>query len=123
MADFIKADIRGLKCDNYDCDYVDMTIPYESYEKYVNAECPKCSENLLTEEDYESVKLLVEQAQKLNAELLKRSKEEEFVVETGGESIKVSVDLDGKGGCTIKVSKTNGDGKVEYYKGISEYWY
>ena len=42
----------GLKCDNPECDYVNMDIPRNEYEKWVNKPCPKCGENLLTEEDY-----------------------------------------------------------------------
>jgi predicted RNA-binding Zn-ribbon protein involved in translation (DUF1610 family) len=42
----------GLKCDNPECDYVNMEIPRSEYEKWINKPCPKCGENLLTEDDY-----------------------------------------------------------------------
>ena len=45
----------GLVCDNPDCDWEDMSIPSEDYEKWVNAKCPKCGEVVLTEEDYQGV--------------------------------------------------------------------
>lgn len=45
----------GLKCDNPSCDFVDESIKREDYEQWVNAPCPKCGENLLTEEDYNNV--------------------------------------------------------------------
>jgi len=42
----------GLKCDNPDCDWQDMTIKHEDYPQYINFPCPQCDENVLTEEDY-----------------------------------------------------------------------
>jgi len=44
----------SIQCDNETCDYV---IPYsEEIENntaaFINAPCPKCGENLLTEQDY-----------------------------------------------------------------------
>ncbi len=50
--------ITGLKCDADGCDYKDMTISFEDYEQYINAPCPECGANLLTEADYETVKVL-----------------------------------------------------------------
>jgi len=45
----------GLVCDNPECDWEDMSIKVEDYEQYLNAPCPKCGENILTEEDYKGV--------------------------------------------------------------------
>lgn len=42
----------GLQCDNESCDYVNMDIKTEDYPNWVNEPCPKCGENLLTEDDY-----------------------------------------------------------------------
>jgi hypothetical protein len=50
----------GVKCDNKSCDYIDKTATVERYSEYLNKPCPKCGENLLTEEDYNL-------AQQLNA--------------------------------------------------------
>jgi hypothetical protein len=50
--------VSGLKCDNPLCDYKDMSILSSRYKQYVNAPCPKCGENLLTEADYKSLKVL-----------------------------------------------------------------
>lgn len=43
-----------VMCDNPECDY---TVPYKTENEhttilYINKPCPKCGENLLTEEDY-----------------------------------------------------------------------
>lgn len=45
-------DIRGLKCDNPNCDFVNPDIPFESYEEFVNYPCPKCGQPLLTPQAY-----------------------------------------------------------------------
>lgn len=42
----------GLVCDNKLCDYKDTSISVENYKDWINKPCPKCGENLLTEEDY-----------------------------------------------------------------------
>ena len=119
MTDFIKANIRGLKCDNKKCDYQDMSIQYEDYEDYVNVGCPKCGESLLTEKDYKAVKTLVKQAQKINNVMRVFQKDNGEVEEKDGEMVKVSADLDGKGEYSYDVSLT--DGKGEDFKGISKY--
>lgn len=48
----------GLICDNPKCDWEDKTITFEELGKHLNRKCPKCGENVLTEEDYETVKKL-----------------------------------------------------------------
>ena len=48
--------IKGLKCDNPNCEYVDPDIPFEEYEKYVNCPCPICGESLLTPQAYRTCK-------------------------------------------------------------------
>jgi len=45
--------ITGLKCDNPECDWEDMSIPYSEYPERVNTKCPKCGTIVLTEEEYE----------------------------------------------------------------------
>jgi L-cysteine desulfidase len=48
----------GLQCDNPTCDWTDPTIQVEDYKQWLNAPCPKCGENVLTEEDLENTLLL-----------------------------------------------------------------
>jgi hypothetical protein len=45
--------ISGIKCDNPLCDYIDASVKFEEYADWVNKSCPKCGENLLTQEDYD----------------------------------------------------------------------
>ena len=50
--------IKGIKCDNPNCDYRDDSIKKEDYLSFVNKPCPKCGSNLLTQKDYDTVILL-----------------------------------------------------------------
>lgn len=45
----------GIICDNPKCDYADETVTVEMYDDFLNKPCPKCGENLLTEEDLDLV--------------------------------------------------------------------
>ena len=47
--------VQGLKCDNPECDFVDLTIPRADYESSIGKPCPKCGESLLTQEDYDTL--------------------------------------------------------------------
>lgn len=49
----------GIKCDNASCDYRDDTVQQDQYESLVNKPCPKCGENLLTEEDFANSQMLM----------------------------------------------------------------
>lgn len=40
----------GIMCDNPKCDFTDPTVT--DFPSYINKPCPKCGENLLTEEDF-----------------------------------------------------------------------
>ena len=55
----IEEDIKGLKCDATGCGYSDMTIDADNYHNYIDAPCPECGANLLTQADYEFVKVLM----------------------------------------------------------------
>lgn len=49
---------HGVKCDNSGCDFVVSFEAFEEYEQFINKPCPKCGENLLTQEDYDMVHTL-----------------------------------------------------------------
>ena len=51
--------ISGIKCDNTLCDYRDDSVSVESYPQWINKPCPKCGENLLTEEDFRNAEMLL----------------------------------------------------------------
>ena len=46
----------GLQCDNPKCDWTDKTILISSFDAWLNKPCPKCGENVLTDEDYVNAK-------------------------------------------------------------------
>jgi hypothetical protein len=46
----MEVNYSGIKCDC--CDYRDDHVQFSDYKDYINRPCPKCRENLLTEEDY-----------------------------------------------------------------------
>ncbi len=48
----------GLQCDNPNCDWKDESIQFKDYKSHINAPCPKCGENILTETDYANAKHL-----------------------------------------------------------------
>ena len=45
-------EIKGLKCDNPCCDFVNKDIPFEQYEQFIDYPCPKCGQSLLTPQAY-----------------------------------------------------------------------
>lgn len=51
--------VQGIKCDNPECDYKDMSVKYEDYHEWLNRPCPKCGWNLLTQADYDTTNLLM----------------------------------------------------------------
>ena len=52
MAKAAELIVKGIKCDNPKCDFVDMSVKFEDYKDWVNKPCPKCGANLLTEIDF-----------------------------------------------------------------------
>ena len=57
----------GLQCDSPSCDWTDETIEVEDYKQWLNASCPKCGENVLTQEDLDSVLKVMEMVDLINA--------------------------------------------------------
>jgi hypothetical protein len=89
MVQAIQCKIKGLKCDAEGCGYEDHDTRYEDYEKYVNAPCPKCGANLLTEADLAATKAIIAGADWLNQMV--------GDVPEGGKQINVRMDMDGSG--------------------------
>lgn len=52
-------EMYGLVCDNSECDWEDMTIPFEEYKNNVGAKCPECDEPIFTKEDYDKTSQLI----------------------------------------------------------------
>lgn len=45
-------EISGIKCDNPECNYQDMEVPFEYYPHYIDAPCPFCGWSLLSRLEY-----------------------------------------------------------------------
>jgi len=81
----------GLKCDAKECDYIDMSIKFEDYPKYINAPCPKCGAPLLTQADYDTVSALHNLFSNPIMNAL-----EKMIGDKKGTSLKISLDGSGK---------------------------
>lgn len=44
----------GILCDNPNCDWVDETVTHEQLKDWLNVPCPKCGENVLTQQDFDN---------------------------------------------------------------------
>lgn len=65
--DIVRIEEEGsIKCDNSTCDYV-IPVPVQDYSQYVNKPCPKCGENLLTEEDFNAHSKVLETINFINS--------------------------------------------------------
>lgn len=59
MAKAVTTYVQGIKCDNPECNYKDMSVKYEDYPKWIDKPCPCCGSNLLTKHDYNVTKTLM----------------------------------------------------------------
>lgn len=55
----LKVNISGIKCDNKECNYSDMSVQVEEYIDYLNKPCPECGSTLLTQTDYDNVQTIL----------------------------------------------------------------
>ena len=56
----------GIKCDNPDCNWQDMSVKQEDYADWVDKPCPCCGENLMTRQCYENTLAQTQAAEALN---------------------------------------------------------
>lgn len=97
MKDALRLDIRGIKCDNPDCDYREEGVLVSDYEKWLNKPCPKCGSNLLTQADYEATKALITVTKIINSVLPNAENDEKV------RTVSVPVEMNGTGEIIIKV--------------------
>lgn len=77
MKKALEMNIGGIKCDNPNCDFNDMTVKVDDYESWLNKPCPKCGENLLTENDYKNTLFLLKMVKVANEIFPERDDKEE----------------------------------------------
>ena len=75
----------------------------EDYKDWLNKPCPKCGMNLLTQEDYDNVMMLMSLINSMNEVLPQRDDNEPNVV--------ASIEMDGKGLSILSLKK-----KIMRYK-------
>jgi len=66
-----------------------MSVQFEDYEQWLNKPCPDCGCNLLTKQDYDTVKVLIDLTAIVN--------EEVSGVAEGEQLLKMSVEFNGTG--------------------------
>lgn len=99
----------GLKCDAPECDYKDATIDPDDYAKWVNAPCPKCGANLLTQADYESAKMLEKVVDLVNAMDLSELE----AIPGLNEELETTFSFNGSGNIDINIQKVSESNETE----------
>ena len=102
--------IKGIKCDNLNCDYKDNTVEFKDYMTWLNRPCPQCGENLLTKKDLDALERLIKIINLVNWLLrlfVKINKSTEFM--------RVPIEMNGTGKLTFKEID---DGKRIYEKEV-----
>lgn len=87
--DALEMNVKGIKCDNKDCNYNNMEVEFKEYKEWLNKPCPICGCNLLTEKDYKTTVTMMNMVNILNKILPKRHENEEIVT--------MNIDMDGTG--------------------------
>lgn len=100
----IEINESGLQCDNINCDWKDNTIMFNNYKDWLNKPCPKCGENVLTEEDYKNTLSFYSIIDKIN--LLSEEQLNELHINTDSNEM-VSMIVNLHKGINIKEIKKN----------------
>ena len=105
----------GIKCDNPECDFRDNSVQEHEYANWLNVPCPKCGQNLLTEEDFSNAELL-----KFVADLVNTLSPEEILAihKSGNEELKKSPMFKDTKGLELLDSEKNVIMSAETHKGI-----
>lgn len=109
MNNAVTTKIRGIKCDNPDCDFIDRDVDFLDYEKWLNKPCPKCGENLLTEQDYLNCKILFNATNIIN----KFAKNTKYNFDDNEKQIMMNVNMDGTGKMYFEASEIHNVDPVE----------
>ena len=92
----ITIEIKGIKCDNPKCDYTNPDVEREDYKEFLNAQCPKCGDNLLTDADMDAVIAMEKMAVVMN-EAFAWVDEDELNTKTVEKTVEIDVKMDGSG--------------------------
>jgi predicted nucleic acid-binding Zn-ribbon protein len=89
LKDALHLTIKGIKCDNPDCEYRNEDVSMTDYEKWLNKPCPKCGSNLLTQADFDATRALIAATEVLNGVIPKAEDDEKMAT--------VSIEMNGTG--------------------------
>lgn len=97
--------IKGIKCDNPDCDFRNDTIEFIKYKEWLNKPCPKCGANLLTQKDLNATRRLIKLSNLFNKlmKLFMRQAQDTKM-------INVAVEMNGTGEVNFKLQDTENPG-------------
>lgn len=95
----LQLNVMGIKCDNKSCNYINKNVLVEDYIKWLNKPCPKCGENLLTQEDYDNVRGMIKFIEMMNNFMPKIGKDEK--------KIAFDIEMDGSGKMDFKTKPSN----------------
>lgn len=68
MIEAITHEIKGIQCDNPQCDWKDMEAEFD-VEKWLNAPCPECGSNLFTDEAHAELNAMLAMVDVVNKSL------------------------------------------------------
>lgn len=92
----INLNIKGIKCDNPNCDFLDKTVEFKDYKAWLNKPCPRCGSNLLTNSDINTVKIMIGIANLINPILRPFAKPDT-------KKVTVAVEMNGTGQVDLKL--------------------
>lgn len=103
MNNGITTKISGIKCDNPDCDFADNNVEFSDYDKWLNKPCPKCGQNLLTEQDYETCQFLFNLTNKINTV----ANDKTYNFDNDDQQTFISINMDGTGNIYYDINKVH----------------
>lgn len=63
----LELEAYGLKCDNPECDWEDMTIDSSDWGDYIDHNCPKCGDVVYTQEEHDEYLEMKKQIDYINS--------------------------------------------------------
>jgi hypothetical protein len=103
MPKAVELNIKGIKCDH--CDYKELNVKFEDYDKWLNKPCPTCGENLLTEADLNSLKVMIQLANVANEMFPGGFDGDNSKASKFEKKIKGVVEMNGTGRMNIKIKE------------------
>jgi hypothetical protein len=110
MEQAVQFNVMGIKCDTPTCDYNDPSVKVEDYKDWVNKPCPKCGGNLLTEQDYATVQLMMQITAFANQHLPAPDPNEK--------KVRLAVELDGSGTPKLTPKDMTPEEEAEFHRNM-----